>query len=59
MCIRDSPGKVREIADLLADLSLEIHSQGDYGVPAAEETGLSFVEKSKKEKSLKIFRLFL
>lgn len=42
----DNPGKAREIACLLSDLPLEVRSQREYGVPAAKETGLSFVENA-------------
>ncbi|QIK36891.1 RdgB/HAM1 family non-canonical purine NTP pyrophosphatase [Caldichromatium japonicum] len=42
----DNPGKMREIARLLAGLPFEVRSQGEYGVPAVEETGLSFVENA-------------
>ncbi|HHC72023.1 MAG TPA: XTP/dITP diphosphatase [Thiotrichales bacterium] len=39
-------GKVREIGQILAPLDLEVMPQGDFGVPDAEETGLSFVENA-------------
>ncbi len=42
----NNPGKAREIEHLLADLALGVRSQRDYGVPAIEETGLSFVENA-------------
>ncbi len=39
-------GKVREINQLLAGLAIEVVPQSDFGVPEAEETGLSFVENA-------------
>ncbi len=39
-------GKVREINQLLAGLNIEVLPQSDFGVPEAEETGLSFVENA-------------
>ena len=42
----NNPGKVREIAALLADQQLTVVPQSDFGVPDIEETGLSFVENA-------------
>ncbi|WP_289284952.1 non-canonical purine NTP pyrophosphatase, partial [Methylophaga sp. UBA1918] len=39
-------GKLREFAQLLAPLKIEIVSQADLDVIEAEETGLSFVENA-------------
>jgi XTP/dITP diphosphohydrolase len=39
-------GKVREINELLADHDMEAMPQSAFGVPEAEETGLSFVENA-------------
>ncbi|MCW9089103.1 MAG: RdgB/HAM1 family non-canonical purine NTP pyrophosphatase [Gammaproteobacteria bacterium] len=39
-------GKVREINQLLAGLDIEVVPQSDFGVPEAEETGLTFVENA-------------
>lgn len=39
-------GKVREINQLLAELGLRARPQSEYGVPEAEETGLTFVENA-------------
>jgi len=39
-------GKVREIGQLLQDLSLEVLPQSDFNVPDIEETGLTFVENA-------------
>jgi XTP/dITP diphosphohydrolase len=39
-------GKVREINQLLGGLDIEVVPQSDFGVPEAEETGLSFVENA-------------
>lgn len=41
-----NPGKVRELADLLADFGLDIVAQTDLGVDSAEETGLTFIENA-------------
>lgn len=42
----NNPGKVREFNQLLADLDLEVVPQSEFGVPEAEETGLTFVENA-------------
>lgn len=42
----NNPGKAREIGEILADLQIQVHAQSEYGVPEAEETGLSFVENA-------------
>lgn len=39
-------GKVREFNELLAGLGYEVIPQTDFGVPEAEETGLTFVENA-------------
>lgn len=39
-------GKVREFGQLLADRGIVIVPQSDFGVPDAEETGLTFVENA-------------
>jgi len=39
-------GKVREINELLAGLDIAVEPQSGFGVPDAEETGLSFVENA-------------
>ncbi|MFP1779665.1 XTP/dITP diphosphatase [Lonsdalea quercina] len=39
-------GKVRELADLLADFGLDIVAQTELGVDSAEETGLTFIENA-------------
>lgn len=41
-----NPGKLREFRQLLAGLSLTLHSQSELGLSEAEETGLSFVENA-------------
>ncbi|WP_431225063.1 RdgB/HAM1 family non-canonical purine NTP pyrophosphatase [Serratia sp. L9] len=41
-----NPGKVRELADLLADFGLDVVAQTELGVDSAEETGLTFIENS-------------
>ena len=42
----NNAGKVREFAQLLAQARIEIRPQGDFGVPEAQETGLTFVENA-------------
>jgi XTP/dITP diphosphohydrolase len=41
-----NPGKIREIAGLLAGLGIEVVPQSDFGVEDAEETGTTFAENS-------------
>lgn len=41
-----NPGKVRELASLLADFGLDVVAQTDLGVESAEETGLTFIENA-------------
>ncbi|MCP1675358.1 XTP/dITP diphosphohydrolase [Natronocella acetinitrilica] len=42
----DNPGKVREVAAVLLPTGLQVIPQSDFLVPAAEETGMSFVENA-------------
>jgi XTP/dITP diphosphohydrolase len=42
----NNKGKVREINQLLSGAGLEVVPQADFGIPDAEETGLSFVENA-------------
>jgi XTP/dITP diphosphohydrolase len=42
----NNPGKLKEMASILSELSLDIRSQSDFNVPDVEETGLSFVENA-------------
>ena len=42
----NNPGKVREIAQLLADRRIQVIPQSEFGVPDIEETGLTFVENA-------------
>lgn len=42
----NNAGKLREFQQLLIELPLDIVPQSDFGVTAAEETGLSFVENA-------------
>ena len=39
-------GKVKEFSELLADREIVVVPQSDFGVPDAEETGLTFVENA-------------
>ena len=41
-----NPGKVREINQLLSQSGFEVIPQSDFGVPEADETGLTFVENA-------------
>ena len=42
----NNAGKVREINQLLASQQIQVVPQSEFGVPEAEETGLSFVENA-------------
>lgn len=39
-------GKLREMQQMLAPLGFEVTAQSDFGVPEADETGLSFIENA-------------
>jgi XTP/dITP diphosphohydrolase len=41
-----NPGKLRELAALLAPLSLQLTAQGDFGIRPAAETGTTFTENA-------------
>jgi len=41
-----NPGKIREIADLFADLSVMIVPQSEFEIESPEETGATFVENA-------------
>lgn len=41
-----NPGKIREIADLFADLGVTIFPQSDFKIESPEETGKTFVENA-------------
>ena len=41
-----NPGKLREIADLLAPFGFELKSAGELGLPEPEETGATFAENA-------------
>lgn len=41
-----NPGKIREIARMLAGLGIDVVAQSEYGVSDAEETGTTFAENS-------------
>ena len=41
-----NPGKVRELAELLADFGFDVVAQTELGVDSAEETGLTFIENA-------------
>lgn len=42
----NNPGKLREFNQLLSSFNWEVLTQAEFGVPDAEETGLSFVENA-------------
>ncbi len=42
----NNQGKVAELAAMMAGLDIELQPQSRYGVPAVEETGLTFVENA-------------
>lgn len=41
-----NPGKVRELANLLADFGFDVVAQTELGVDSADETGLTFIENA-------------
>lgn len=41
-----NPGKVREFGQILSSLDVSVAPQSEFGVPDAEETGLTFVENA-------------
>ena len=41
-----NPGKLREIRELLATLSIEVVSQGELGIPEADEPHFTFLENA-------------
>jgi XTP/dITP diphosphohydrolase len=41
-----NPGKIQEIADLLADLGISVVPQTDLGIDSPPETGVTFVENA-------------
>ena len=41
-----NPGKLRELAVILADLGYELHAQSEFGVAEVPETGTTFVENA-------------
>lgn len=41
-----NPGKLRELSTLLEPLGYELHTQSEFDVPEAEETGTTFVENA-------------
>lgn len=42
----DNKGKVKEMADVLADFGFEVVAQSEFGIESPEETGLTFVENA-------------
>lgn len=41
-----NPGKVKEMADVLAEFGFDVVAQSDFGLESPEETGLTFVENA-------------
>ena len=41
-----NPGKLRELATLLAPFSVQLISQGEFGIHSAAETGTTFIENA-------------
>ena len=39
-------GKVKEMADVLAEFGFEVIAQSEFGIQSPEETGLTFVENA-------------
>ena len=46
MLATGNKGKVKEMADVLADFGFEVIAQTDLGIESQEETGLTFVENA-------------
>lgn len=46
MLASSNPGKIREIADLFADLGITVIPQSDLGIDSPPETGVTFVENA-------------
>ena len=44
-----NPGKLRELASMLAPLGLDLRAQSDWAVPEAEEDGITFIENALKK----------
>lgn len=42
----NNAGKLRELGVMLESLGMEAHPQDEFGIPEAEETGLTFVENA-------------
>ena len=42
----NNAGKLREFGQLLSTLDMQVVPQGEFGIPEAEETGLTFVENA-------------
>lgn len=42
----DNPGKIREVADIFADLDIAIVPQKEFGIESPEETGTTFVDNA-------------
>lgn len=42
----NNKGKVREIGELLAGCAMQVMPQAEFGIPEADETGLTFVENA-------------
>jgi XTP/dITP diphosphohydrolase len=42
----DNPGKIREIADIFADLDIAIVPQSEFAIDAPEETGTTFADNA-------------
>lgn len=42
----NNPGKLKEFGALLGEIGLDVHAQGEFGVPEAEEPFATFVENA-------------
>jgi XTP/dITP diphosphohydrolase len=42
----DNPGKIREVADIFADLDIAIVPQNEFAIEAADETGATFADNA-------------
>jgi XTP/dITP diphosphohydrolase len=41
-----NPGKIREVADIFADLHVEVVPQEEFAIESPEETGTTFVDNA-------------
>lgn len=54
MLATGNKGKVKEMADVLANFDFEVIAQTDLGIESPEETGLTFVEKRSLKHAMRL-----